>query len=49
MSKVDVLSPLAWQVKHMAGPFFSEGSYTKNSRAEIEALLAQLECAAGLT
>lgn len=31
------------QVKHMAGAFFSEGSYTKNSEAEVDRLLANLE------
>jgi dehydrogenase/reductase SDR family protein 12 len=31
------------QVKHMAGPFFSEGSFTKNSPAEVDAMMANLE------
>jgi len=31
------------QVKHMAGPFFSEGSYTKNTAAEVDSMMANLE------
>jgi len=31
------------QVKHMAGPFFSEGSFTKNTPAETDAMMANLE------
>lgn len=31
------------RVKHIAGPFFSEGSYTKNSKQEIEDLFLNLE------
>ena len=31
------------QSKHMAGAFFSEGSFTKNSEAEIDLLVANLE------
>lgn len=34
------------QVKHMAGAFFSEGSYTKNSEAEVDLMCANLESAA---
>ena len=30
------------QVKHMAGPFFTEGSFTKNSPTEVEALMQNL-------
>jgi hypothetical protein len=30
-------------VKHMSGPFFSEGSYTKNSPQEVAAMVDQLE------
>lgn len=29
--------------KHIAGPFFTEGSFTKNSRAEVDAMIAGLE------
>jgi dehydrogenase/reductase SDR family member 12 len=36
------------QPKHLAGPFFSEGSYTKNKPKEIEKLMADLKEAAGL-
>merc|ERR1711907_31280 len=28
--------------KHMAGPFFSEGSFTKNSRAEVDHMMMKL-------
>lgn len=31
------------QRKHMAGPFFSEGSFTKNTPAEVEAMMQQLQ------
>eukprot|EP00405_Crypthecodinium_cohnii_P038345 CAMPEP_0206544496 /NCGR_PEP_ID=MMETSP0325_2-20121206/11563_1 /ASSEMBLY_ACC=CAM_ASM_000347 /TAXON_ID=2866 /ORGANISM="Crypthecodinium cohnii, Strain Seligo" /LENGTH=531 /DNA_ID=CAMNT_0054043277 /DNA_START=52 /DNA_END=1644 /DNA_ORIENTATION=- len=31
------------QVKHMAGPFFTEGSYTKNSTQEVDALMKNLD------
>jgi len=31
------------QVKHMAGPFFSEGSYTKNTEAEVDEMMQNLE------
>jgi len=31
------------QVKHMAGPFFTEGSFTKNSEAEAAALMEKLQ------
>jgi len=31
------------QVKHMAGPFFTEGSFTKNSDDEVAELMANLE------
>lgn len=31
------------QPKHLSGPFFSEGSYTKNSPAEVEEMMANLE------
>lgn len=34
------------QVKHMAGAFFSEGSFTKNSEAEVDLMCANLESAA---
>lgn len=30
------------QVKHMAGPFFSEGSFTKNTRDEVDIMMARL-------
>jgi dehydrogenase/reductase SDR family protein 12 len=30
------------QVKHMAGPFFTEGSFTKNSPSQIEDMIRQL-------
>lgn len=33
--------------KHMAGPFFSEGSYTKNSEAELDELMERLEQGVG--
>lgn len=28
--------------KHIAGPFFSEGSYTRNTEADVDELLAGL-------
>eukprot|EP00929_Paragymnodinium_shiwhaense_P028734 TRINITY_DN16595_c0_g1_i1.p1 TRINITY_DN16595_c0_g1~~TRINITY_DN16595_c0_g1_i1.p1 ORF type:complete len:566 (+),score=153.21 TRINITY_DN16595_c0_g1_i1:108-1700(+) len=31
------------QVKHMAGPFFSEGNFTKNTEEEVEEMVAELE------
>lgn len=31
------------QVKHLAGPFFSEGSFTKNSEAEVASLMEKME------
>jgi len=31
------------QVKHMAGPFFSEGKYTKNSTEEVDDMMKNLE------
>jgi dehydrogenase/reductase SDR family protein 12 len=31
------------QVQHIAGPFFTEGSYTKNSPAQIDELMQKLE------
>lgn len=31
------------QVKHMAGPFFYEGSFTKNTAAEVDAMMTSLE------
>jgi len=31
------------QVKHMAGPFFTEGSFTKNTEAEVDVMLEKLE------
>eukprot|EP01031_Cornospumella_fuschlensis_P032064 gene32064-38776_t len=31
------------QVKHLAGAFFSEGSFTKNSREEVDDMMRQLE------
>ena len=34
--------------KHMAGPFFTEGSYTKNSPEEVEEMLRRL-CEAAAT
>merc|ERR550532_474466 len=35
------------QVKHMAGPFFTEGSFTKNSPAEVAELMGLLAAWAG--
>jgi len=31
------------QTKHIAGPFFSEGTYTKNSPAQVDTMMQQLE------
>ena len=31
------------QVKHLAGPFFGEGSFTKNTDEEASAMMKQLE------
>ena len=31
------------QPKHIAGPFFTEGSYTKNSPEEVDALMRLLK------
>jgi len=31
------------QVKHLAGPFFTEGTYTKNSPAEVDELMQKLD------
>lgn len=36
------------QPKHMAGPFFTEGRYTKNSKADVDELMENLKKAAGL-
>ena len=36
------------QKKHIAGPFMSEGSYTKNTPAEIQTYMENLKQAAGL-
>jgi dehydrogenase/reductase SDR family protein 12 len=36
------------QTKHLSGPFFSEGSFTKNSKTEIEEFMKQLRKAADL-
>ena len=36
------------QVKHIAGPFFSEGSFTKNTRAEEDGMLPSLSALAGV-
>jgi len=35
------------RVKHMAGPFFTEGSYTKNTAAEVDVMVSKLGEAAG--
>ena len=29
--------------KHIAGPFFTEGSYTKNSEADVDEMMAGLK------
>lgn len=31
------------QIKHMAGPFFTEGSFTKNTEAEVVGMMEKLE------
>ena len=31
------------QCKHMAGPFFSEGSFTKNSEQDVDQMMENLE------
>ena len=31
------------ETKHLAGPFFTEGSYTKNSAAEVDEMINQLD------
>lgn len=36
------------QQKHIAGPFFTEGWFTKNSKSEVDEYLAKLKEAAGL-
>lgn len=36
------------QKKHIAGPFMTEGSYTKNSPAEVEEMMKKLKALAGL-
>ena len=36
------------QPKHLAGPFFSEGRYTKNTKEEVDELLNNLKQEAGL-
>jgi len=36
------------QVKHMAGPFFSEGRFTKNSEADVKDFMENLKKASGL-
>lgn len=36
------------QAKHIAGPFFSEGSFTKNTPAEVEEMMVNLKKASGL-
>lgn len=36
------------QKKHIAGPFFSEGSYTKNKNSEVDEMMENLKKAAGL-
>lgn len=36
------------QPKHIAGPFFTEGSYTKNRPAEVSEMMQKLKEAAGL-
>ena len=30
-------------IKHMAGPFFTEGSYTKNTTEEVDAMMSKLD------
>ena len=36
------------QVKHIAGPFFSEGSYTKNTDLEVDEMMKKLEKTVGV-
>jgi dehydrogenase/reductase SDR family protein 12 len=36
------------QRKHLSGPFFSEGSYTKNTQKEVDEMLSNSKLAAGL-
>ncbi|CAB9512261.1 daunorubicin C-13 ketoreductase DnrU [Seminavis robusta] len=36
------------QAKHIAGPFFSEGSFTKNTNAEVDEMMAKLKEMAGV-
>jgi dehydrogenase/reductase SDR family member 12 len=36
------------QKKHMAGPFMTEGGYTKNTPAEVEEMMKKLKALAGL-
>lgn len=36
------------QPKHLAGPFFSEGSFTKNKPKEVQAMMENLKKAAGI-
>lgn len=36
------------QVKHLAGPFFTEGTFTKNTESEVDELIENLKKAAGL-
>ena len=36
------------QKKHIAGPFFSEGSYTKNKKSEVDEMMENLKKAADL-
>jgi dehydrogenase/reductase SDR family protein 12 len=36
------------QVKHIAGPFFSEGSFTKNTQQEVDEMMKRLKEAAGV-
>ena len=36
------------QKKHVAGPFFSEGSYTKNTEEEVNEMMAKLKEEVGI-
>jgi len=36
------------QAKHISGPFFSEGSFTKNTEQDVDEMMAQLKKAAGM-
>lgn len=36
------------QVKHIAGPFMTEGSYTKNTSSEVDAMLEKLKMTCGI-